>query len=101
MMISLDVAHAIHPNHPEKNDPTSPIAVSYTHLDVYKRQLQEKNIADIAEDIASRPELKFVMIAGPSSSGKTTFSHRLSIQLRTQGLKPHPIGCLLYTSRCV
>ena len=32
------------------------------------------------------------MIAGPSSSGKTTFSHRLSIQLRTQGLRPHPIG---------
>ena len=36
--------------------------------------------------------MKFVMIAGPSSSGKTSFSHRLSIQLRTYGLKPHPIG---------
>ena len=39
-----------------------------------------------------REGVKFVMIAGPSSSGKTSFSHRLSIQLRTYGLKPHPIG---------
>ena len=61
-------------------------------LILVQEALQEKKIADIAEDIASRPEVKFVMIAGPSSSGKTTFSHRLSIQLRTQGLKPHPIG---------
>ena len=61
-------------------------------LILVQEALQEKNIADIAEDIASRPEVKFVMIAGPSSSGKTTFSHRLSIQLRTQGLRPHPIG---------
>ena len=36
--------------------------------------------------------MKFVMIAGPSSSGKTTFSHRLSIQLRAVGLHPHPIA---------
>lgn len=63
-----------------------------SELILVQEALQEKNIADIAEDIASRPEVKFVMIAGPSSSGKTTFSHRLSIQLRTQGLKPHPIG---------
>lgn len=61
-------------------------------LILVQEALQEKKIADIAQDIASRPEVKFVMIAGPSSSGKTTFSHRLSIQLRTQGLKPHPIG---------
>ena len=61
-------------------------------LILVQEALQEKNIADIAENIASRPEVKFVMIAGPSSSGKTTFSHRLSIQLRTQGLRPHPIG---------
>ena len=32
------------------------------------------------------------MVAGPSSSGKTTFSHRLSIQLRAQGMQPHPIA---------
>lgn len=53
---------------------------------------QEHNIAKIAEMIKDRAGNKFVMIAGPSSSGKTTFSHRLSIQLRTLGLKPHPIA---------
>lgn len=53
--------------------------------------LQEKHIADIAEEISKRDGVKFVMIAGPSSSGKTSFSHRLSIQLRAHGLKPHPI----------
>lgn len=54
--------------------------------------LQERRLSEIARDIAGREGVKFVMIAGPSSSGKTTFSHRLSIQLRTYGLKPHPIG---------
>ena len=54
--------------------------------------LQERRIAEIAGEIAAREGVKFVMIAGPSSSGKTSFSHRLSIQLRTHGLKPHPIG---------
>ena len=54
--------------------------------------LQEKKIAEIAQQIVDRPEIKFVLIAGPSSSGKTTFSHRLSIQLRANGLKPHPIA---------
>lgn len=54
--------------------------------------MQEKRIAEIAETIAARPEVKFVLIAGPSSSGKTTFSHRLSIQLRAHGLVPHPIA---------
>ncbi|MDD6212540.1 MAG: nucleoside kinase [Clostridiales bacterium] len=53
---------------------------------------QEKQIADIAAAIAAQPDKKFVMIAGPSSSGKTSFSHRLSIQLLAQGLTPHPIG---------
>ena len=46
----------------------------------------------MAADIASRENVKVVMIAGPSSSGKTSFSHRLSIQLMAQGLKPHPIS---------
>ncbi len=55
--------------------------------------LQERRIGEIAEDIVKRGGVKFVMIAGPSSSGKTSFSHRLSIQLRTFGLNPHPIGC--------
>jgi len=54
--------------------------------------LQERRIAEIAEDIVNRKGVKFVMIAGPSSSGKTTFSHRLSVQLRSYGMKPHPIG---------
>lgn len=54
--------------------------------------LQEKKIADIATKIANRQGVKFVMIAGPSSSGKTSFSHRLSIQLMANGYKPHPIA---------
>lgn len=54
--------------------------------------LQEKRIAEIASDIASKKNKKFVLVAGPSSSGKTTFSHRLSIQLRANGLKPYPIA---------
>lgn len=54
--------------------------------------LQEERISKIADQIGERKHVKFVMIAGPSSSGKTTFSHRLSIQLAVHGLKPHPIG---------
>lgn len=54
--------------------------------------LQEKKIAEIATKIAESKDKKFIMIAGPSSSGKTSFSHRLSIQLRANGLNPHPIG---------
>lgn len=61
-------------------------------LILVQESLQEKKIAEIAAKIAESKDKKFVMIAGPSSSGKTTFSHRLSIQLRTFGLKPHPIG---------
>ena len=54
--------------------------------------LMEKQIGDIAEAISKREGVRFVMIAGPSSSGKTTFSHRLSTQLIACGLKPHPIA---------
>ena len=54
--------------------------------------LQEKKIAEIATKIAESKDKKFIMIAGPSSSGKTSFSHRLSIQLKANGLNPHPIG---------
>lgn len=54
--------------------------------------LMERKIGRMAEEIAAMPDKKFVMIAGPSSSGKTTFSHRLSIQMMAQGLKPHPIA---------
>ncbi len=54
--------------------------------------VMERRIGKIAETIAEQPNKKFIMIAGPSSSGKTTFSHRLSIQLMAQGLHPHPIA---------
>lgn len=61
-------------------------------LILMQEAMQEKKIGDIAEQIASAPERKLVMIAGPSSSGKTTFSHRLAIQLGALGLKPHPVS---------
>ena len=58
--------------------------------------LQEKKIAQIADDIYHRGEngnrVKLVLISGPSSSGKTTFSKRLSVQLMTNGLRPYPIS---------
>ena len=50
--------------------------------------LHEKKIANIADDIAKRKNVKMVLIAGPSSSGKTTFAQRLGIQLRLNGIKP-------------
>lgn len=62
------------------------------HLILIQEALQEKKIAEIAAQIAEKKTAKFVMIAGPSSSGKTTFSHRLSIQLEAAGLRPHPIA---------
>ena len=54
--------------------------------------LQERRIGEIAMDIFRRLDVKFVMIAGPSSSGKTSFANRLSIQLRSNGMVPHPIS---------
>lgn len=54
--------------------------------------LQEKKIAEIAADITRLKDKKFVMVAGPSSSGKTSFANRLSIQLQAQGMLPHPIS---------
>lgn len=61
------------------------------HYILVQEALFEKKIAQIAEEIAQHPNKKLIMIAGPSSSGKTTFSHRLSVQLIAHGLKPHPI----------
>lgn len=61
-------------------------------LILVQEALQEKKISDIAETIKKAGGKKFIMIAGPSSSGKTTFSYRLSIQLKAHGLKPHPIA---------
>lgn len=54
--------------------------------------IMEKELGNIAAQIASQHDKKLIMIAGPSSSGKTTFSHRLSIQLLAHGLRPHPIA---------
>ncbi|MCH5343716.1 MAG: nucleoside kinase [Acetatifactor sp.] len=65
---------------------------SVSDLILVQEAQQERKIGEIAKDIANRKGVKFVMIAGPSSSGKTSFSHRLSIQLRTLGKKPHPIA---------
>lgn len=61
-------------------------------LILVQEALQEEKISKIAEAIKNSEGKKFIMIAGPSSSGKTTFSHRLSIQLKAHGLKPHPIA---------
>ncbi len=54
--------------------------------------LHEKKIAEIADKIANKKGIKMVLIAGPSSSGKTTFAKRLGIQLRLHGMKPVTIG---------
>ena len=61
-------------------------------LILVQEALQEKRLADIAEEISQRPEIKFIMIAGPSSSGKTTTSRRLGIQLKAHGMRPYPIS---------
>ncbi|NLL00699.1 MAG: nucleoside kinase [Clostridiales bacterium] len=61
-------------------------------LILVQEALMEKKISDIAEAIKQAKDKRFIMIAGPSSSGKTTFSHRLSIQLKAHGLKPYPIA---------
>ena len=63
-----------------------------TELILSQEALMEKQIGDIAAMISDRRDVRFVMIAGPSSSGKTTFSHRLCTQLRACGLTPHPIA---------
>ena len=58
--------------------------------------LQEKKIVRIADDICQRNEngqrVRLILVSGPSSSGKTTFSKRLSVQLMTNGMKPYPIS---------
>jgi uridine kinase len=64
----------------------------FNELVLVQEALQERRISEIASEIVARGGVKFVMIAGPSSSGKTSFSHRLSVQLRTHGLTTHPIG---------
>lgn len=63
-----------------------------TSLMLTQEALQEQKIVEIVNEIKKRPDVEFIMIAGPSSSGKTTFSHRLSIQLMANGYKPHAIA---------
>ncbi|MCI8393274.1 MAG: hypothetical protein HFJ24_01625 [Clostridia bacterium] len=54
--------------------------------------LHEKKISDIADQIAKREGTKMILIAGPSSSGKTTFAKRLGIQLRLNGIEPKTLS---------
>ena len=65
---------------------------SLSELILVQEAQQERKIGEIAKSIVDRGGVKFVMIAGPSSSGKTSFSHRLSIKLKTLGKTPHPIA---------
>lgn len=64
----------------------------FWELVLVQEALQEKKIADIAAAIAADRSRKFIMIAGPSSSGKTTTSYRLAIQLKAHGLVPHQLS---------
>ena len=61
-------------------------------LILIQEALHEARISAIAEKIGALKNVRFVMIAGPSSSGKTSFSHRLSVQLSAHGFTPHPIA---------
>ena len=67
-----------------------------TELINVSEALQEKRISQIADDIFNRGQkghpVKLILISGPSSSGKTTFSKRLSVQLIANGLRPYPIS---------
>jgi len=54
--------------------------------------MMEQRIGNLAQQIVEHPDIKFVMIAGPSSSGKTSFANRLSIQLAAKGVHPYPIS---------
>ena len=74
----------------EMNDVIS--SGSATQMILAREAMMEKEIGDIAEEIAGRKGVRFEMIAGPSSSGKTTFSHRLSTQLVACGMRPHAIA---------
>ncbi len=63
-----------------------------TEAIIIAEALQEKRISQIAEQIAARKHVKVILVAGPSSSGKTTFSKRLCVQLMTCGMKPRLIS---------
>ncbi|MDO5477322.1 MAG: nucleoside kinase [Eubacteriales bacterium] len=65
---------------------------SISDMILVQEALQERRIGEIAQTIYDRGKVRFVLVAGPSSSGKTTFSHRLAIQLKSFGLRPHIIS---------
>lgn len=65
---------------------------SISDMILVQEALQERRIGEIAQKIHDRGSIRFVLVAGPSSSGKTTFSHRLAIQLKSFGLRPHIIS---------
>ena len=65
---------------------------SISDMILVQEALQERRIGEIAQTIHDRGKIRFVLVAGPSSSGKTTFSHRLAIQLKSFGLRPHIIS---------
>lgn len=67
------------------------VAGRMNEIILIQEALQEKKIAQLADEIVKHQK-KIVLIAGPSSSGKTTFSHRLAIQLKIHGMRPHPIS---------
>ena len=67
-------------------------AVRGQEIMLLQEALMEQKIGNLAAQIASDDKKKFVMIAGPSSSGKTSFANRLSIQLIAKGRKPHPLS---------
>lgn len=62
------------------------------NLIMISEALHEKKIAEIADKIFSKEDVKLILIAGPSSSGKTTFANRLGVQLRVNGIIPVPIS---------
>ena len=64
----------------------------YSNMLLMQEAMQEGQLARIASRIAARRQIRIILIAGPSSSGKTSFSHRLSIQLSAMGYTPHPIA---------
>lgn len=65
---------------------------SISDMILVQEALQERRIGEIARKIHDNGKIRFVLVAGPSSSGKTTFSHRLAIQLKSFGLRPHIIS---------
>lgn len=65
---------------------------SLSDMILVQEAMQERRISEIAQQIYDREDVRFILVAGPTSSGKTTFSHRLAIQLRSFGMKPHIIS---------